>query len=184
MQGFVNALNTLLGTAKADTAYDVASQTGGPLVGDNGASSLGDRLFAALQSVSGTGATKALSQLGLTVQQDGSYSLDTSMLTARFAADPSGAAQLLATAMSSVADLADQMTGTGGVVSSSTAEYTATSKSLQSRIDGWTTRLAEIQTNYTRQFSALQASLQEMDTQQTLLGSLIAGVKANSGISS
>ncbi|HWC36543.1 MAG TPA: flagellar filament capping protein FliD [Mycobacteriales bacterium] len=182
LQDFVNSLNTVIGTAKADTAYDVSSQTGGPLVGDNGASSLGDQIFAALQGVSGTGTTKALSQLGFTVQQDGTYQLDTAALAAQLAADPAGATQLLADAMSSVSDLVGQMTGSSGVVSSSTAEYTANSKTLQSQIDGWTTRLAEIQANYTQQFSALQASLQAMDTEQTLLGSLIAGINANSGI--
>ncbi|HVS67329.1 MAG TPA: flagellar filament capping protein FliD [Mycobacteriales bacterium] len=184
VQSFVNALNTVLGTAKADTAYDVTSHTGGPLVGDNGASSLGDQIFAVLQGVSGTGATKALSQLGISVQQDGTYKLDSAALATQLATDPAGASDLLAKAMSSIADLAGQMTGSSGVVTSSEAEYTATSKTLQGKIDDWTTRLAEIQANYTQQFSALQASLQAMDTEQTLLGSLIAGINANSGISS
>ncbi|SFF76251.1 flagellar hook-associated protein 2 [Novosphingobium sp. CF614] len=91
MQDFTDALNELM------TELNTATALGGDLVNDAGARSL-KRALAGLAGTTvmpnATGAAKTLADLGLSTQRDGTFTLDTSRLSATLAADPEGVAAM------------------------------------------------------------------------------------------
>ncbi|MFI4941027.1 MAG: flagellar filament capping protein FliD, partial [Burkholderiales bacterium] len=82
VSALVTAYNTLNSTLNAATAYNATTQTAGPLIGDSGIQTI----RAQLRQLIGTpvaGASQnlnSLGQLGITFQNDGSMSLNTSTL--------------------------------------------------------------------------------------------------------
>jgi flagellar hook-associated protein 2 len=82
VNGFVKAYNDLSSALKKLTAYDPATKAAGPLQGDATATSIQSQLRRMLSaSVTGTGGDlTTLTDIGITFQQDGSLSLDSSKL--------------------------------------------------------------------------------------------------------
>ncbi len=77
---FVNAYNTVIGQVNSQFAVDPTSQTSGPLAGDSTLRMLqGDLLQAMSYSTTGT-SVSTLADLGITMNNDGTLSLDNSQL--------------------------------------------------------------------------------------------------------
>jgi flagellar hook-associated protein 2 len=96
IQDFVTAFNALTSKLKDDTAYDADTQQGGVLLGDSTALNLQSDLFSTIQgsALGSSGQYRVLAQVGLTVAQDGSISIDETQLRAALAADPSAVADV------------------------------------------------------------------------------------------
>jgi flagellar hook-associated protein 2 len=81
VQGFAEAFNTLAKALAEQTKYDAASKTGGPLQGDSAATGLQRQLRALVAAGSGASSVFGrLSDVGLTMQRDGTLSVDTAKL--------------------------------------------------------------------------------------------------------
>jgi len=81
ISNFVGAYNTVIGQVNAQFAVDPTSQAAGPLAGDSTVRMLqGDLLQAMSYSTTGT-AVSTLADLGITMNNDGTLSLDSSQLT-------------------------------------------------------------------------------------------------------
>jgi flagellar hook-associated protein 2 len=84
VQSFVSAYNTLHGVTNSLTAYDSTTQTGGPLVGDYTAMSVETKLsgilVSAVPGLSSGAAITTLGQLGISLNKDGTLSLDNTKL--------------------------------------------------------------------------------------------------------
>lgn len=81
IQGFADAFNTLSKSISEQTKYDAASKTGGPLQGDSAATGLQRQLRALVNAGSGASAVfTRLSEVGLTMQRDGTLSVDSAKL--------------------------------------------------------------------------------------------------------
>lgn len=78
------------------TAYDPQTDKRSPLTGDASALRLDNDLSGFFSGVAGAGQFRAAGQLGISVQQDGSLSLDEERLKARFAEDPQAVQQFFA----------------------------------------------------------------------------------------
>lgn len=91
MQDFVDALN------EVTSALNAATALGGDLANDAGARAL-KRSLAGLGGTTvmpnATGAARTLADLGLKIQRDGTFALDTERLSATTAADPDGVAAM------------------------------------------------------------------------------------------
>ena len=98
VQSFVKGYNDLNKTNAALTAYNPETRQGGTLVGDSSALSVQTQLRAALGSaIDGlTGPRTTLSQIGLTIQLDGTMALDSAKLSAALNAAPGGVGSLFA----------------------------------------------------------------------------------------
>jgi len=83
IQAFQDAYNKLYADLKTQTAYNAASKTGGPLMGDNTANSIMSmmRNLSGTSVPTGTGLTR-LSDLGMQVQSDGSLTTNSTKLDA------------------------------------------------------------------------------------------------------
>jgi flagellar hook-associated protein 2 len=81
IQGFAEAFNALSKAIAEQTKYDAASKTGGPLQGDSAATGLQRQLRALVNAGSGaSGVFTRLSEVGLTMQRDGTLSVDAAKL--------------------------------------------------------------------------------------------------------
>lgn len=78
------------------TAYDPQIDKRSPLTGDAAALRLDNDLSGFFSGVAGAGQFRAAAELGISVQQDGSLSLDEERLKARFAEDPQAVQQFFA----------------------------------------------------------------------------------------
>ncbi len=77
IQGFAEAFNTLAKSISEQTKYDAASKVGGPLQGDSAATGLQRQLRALVNAGSGaSGVFSRLSEVGLTMQRDGTLAVD------------------------------------------------------------------------------------------------------------
>lgn len=81
IQDFATAYNNLAKAIAEQTKYDAASKTGGPLQGDSAATGLQRQLRSLLAAGSEASATfKRLSDVGLSMQRDGTLSVDSARL--------------------------------------------------------------------------------------------------------
>ncbi|HIJ37733.1 MAG TPA: flagellar filament capping protein FliD [Rhodospirillaceae bacterium] len=122
-QSLVKTINALINQVKQMTG------SGGALAADNGT---GSDLVAALdktlqQNFAGSGNQSSLASIGLSIQTDGTLSIDNSQLQAASAADPQGTSALI----NAAAKAAQQsLTSSGGSASTVQAELTALIGSL------------------------------------------------------
>lgn len=99
VNAFVKAYNDVNQTLRKLTNYDLATQTGGALVGDSAARSIGNQIKQVMTSaLAGAGDLNSLTQIGVSFQRDGTLALDSSKLKAALADNPGGIAHLFAAA--------------------------------------------------------------------------------------
>jgi flagellar hook-associated protein 2 len=185
-QALVTALNGVFSTATSLTAYDQDTKTGGPLFGDSRPVGLSNDLVTAMNSVAGSGKTVTLSQVGIQIQRDGTYTFDQTQLSAQLAIDPIGVTNLLSKAAQSVMKVQQAASGTTtstGWISTAQQGAATNVQTIQTSIDNWTTRLATIQNTYTKQYTALDVAVSSLKTQQQWLSSELGGIAANSSSS-
>jgi flagellar hook-associated protein 2 len=118
-QALVSAVNTLVGGLGQMTG------SGGELAGDTGIAS---QLTKALeqvagQSYSGAGQFSSLSDIGITVQSDGTLAIDQSTLQSAYATDPTGTRALLDQASKAVQQVLGGTQGAGEQIKSEMAAF-------------------------------------------------------------
>ena len=100
VQSFVTAYNTLHGTLSPLTAYDSTTQQGGPLLGDYTAMSVQTQLSGILVStvpgLSGNSSITTLGQLGISLNKDGTLSLNNATLQSAISSNLSDIAGMFA----------------------------------------------------------------------------------------
>ena len=100
VQSFVTAYNTLHGTLSPLTAYDSTTQQGGPLLGDYTAMSvqtqLSGILVSAVPGLSGNASITTLGQLGISLNKDGTLSLNNATLQSAISSNLSDIAGMFA----------------------------------------------------------------------------------------
>ena len=100
VQSFVTAYNTLHGALSPLTAYDSTTQQGGPLLGDYTAMSvqtqLSGILVSAVPGLSGNSGITTLGQLGISLNKDGTLSLDNTKLQSAISSNLSDIAGMFA----------------------------------------------------------------------------------------
>lgn len=100
VQSFVTAYNSLQGTLSSLTAYDPSTQQGGPLLGDFTTQTIQSQIANVLGAqLPASGSTYTLlSQIGVSMNKDGTLSLDTAQLQSALASNFNGVAGLFASA--------------------------------------------------------------------------------------
>ena len=99
VNAFIKAYNDLNSTTTDLTKYDAASKTSGPLQGDASIRQLSGQIRSGLGAILSDlpGGFKSLTQVGITVQRDGSLSLNAGKLHDALTADPKAVQALFAT---------------------------------------------------------------------------------------
>ena len=175
MQTFVGSYNAALTQLRNAGAFNAETRTGGPLVGDAAVRGLQQQLRGAIGD-----AFDALSSLGIRSSKDGSLSIDISKFDAALAADPSAVERLFdkEAAGSLGAVLSARLEG---AVAPNTGLLDARTKALNDRLKGLQTdrdrldvRIARIEDNYRRQFTALDGLVAQLQSTSSFLAQELA----------
>lgn len=182
---FVKAYNDAVGQVKSMTAYDSTNKKASVLTGDSTARSIQSQLAAmAGAMVTGVaGNIGRLSDIGITVQKDGSLNTNTNKLSAALS-DPSKDVATLFTSTASgnkgiavrFNELMDSIVGGKGMISSKTAGITTSVAEIGKRRDTLNLRIANIEKRYRAQFSSLDTLVASMQKTSTYLTQQLASL--------
>ena len=164
---FISAYNEASKYLSAQTKYDEAAKVAGALQGDRSAVGLLNRLRATLQQTSTASAVHdRLGDIGLELQRDGSIKLNAAKLDAALT-DPAELSRAFTTLQSGFGQrfkaLADSVLGTDGLLTTRNnglRDSIARNDKDQKRLED---RVARVQERLTRQYSALDNSLNSIN---------------------
>jgi flagellar hook-associated protein 2 len=172
LQTFVNAYNSLNTTLRSVSAYDTTSNTGAALSGDYSVRDVQQRMLSVVTgTVAGSpGGYNRLSDIGITLQADGSLAIDSTKLTAalsdpakdvsKLIAGGTGVTGLASTVSSAVTALLD----TSGVIGARTDGLNKSISSLSDRISSLQDQMTQIEARYRAQFTSLDTYLSQWNT--------------------
>jgi flagellar hook-associated protein 2 len=163
----VTAYNTLLSKINTAAGHGTTVAGNSMLASDTTLRSITNNLSNTLQTITGSSKYNTLGSVGLSLQKDGTLSLDSSKLETALNADPTSVTALFAGGTGSTgvmnalntAITTYNQTGTGLLV-----QHTS---DLQGRIQDYTDRIAREQTRLDREQSLLQTQFTAMDTTVT-----------------
>lgn len=164
---FVAAFNEIAKYLAAQTKFDEASKVAGALQGDRSAVGLQNRLRALLQQTSSASTVyPRLNDLGLELQRDGTIKVDNAQLDAALA-DPAELSKAFASLQTGFGQrfktLADGVLGNDGLLTTRTnglRDSIGRNDKDQKRLED---RVARVQERLTRQYSALDKSLNQLN---------------------
>jgi flagellar hook-associated protein 2 len=171
---FVDAYNSLAGTIKSLSKYDVSTDTGGPLIGDAMLRNIDSQIRKVISTpVAGVnGSYTTLASLGITTQADGKLKLDTVRFNAALQANPGAVSDIFTSSNGVAVKLADFMatkTSATGEVTVRSSNITDTLVDLKDQQDALNARMKVIEQRYYKQFNALDTMLAQMNTTATSL---------------
>lgn len=190
IDSFVKAYNESVTQLKSLTAYDAANKKSSILTGDSTARSIQSQLSNVLWSnVSGvTGGIGSLSDIGISVQKDGTLTVNSSKLTAALADPGKDVASLFTQTTDGNTGIAvrfnkllDGLVGTNGLISERTDGIGTSIKSIQKRTEALNLRLSQIESRYRAQFTALDTLVAGMNKTSQFLSQQLANLPSNSG---
>lgn len=173
---FATAYSTLTSTIKKLTAYDTATKTGSVLTGDGTTSLIQSRIRATLSTLpaSVTGSFSSLAEVGISIQSDGSMSVDSTKLQSAIDDHFTDLQSTLGGFGDAMADLVTAMTDTNGTVSARVDSLTNSVRRIDDQKLSLQARLSLIEANYRRQYSTLDAMLGSMSVTSNFLSQQLA----------
>lgn len=182
---FVTAYNAVVSQNSSLTAYDAATKTDSILTGDSTVRSIQDKLASLIgASVSGvTGGLSHLSDVGLSLQKDGTLALDTAKLTLALNDSTKDVGSLFTQTTAGNTGIAVQFntwltsaTGSTGIIANRVDGMNASIGDLEDQRDALTSRLTLIEARYRSQYSALDALISNMNSTSTYLEQQLAAL--------
>ena len=184
IQAFQDAYNKLYADLKTQMAYDPATKTGGPLLGDNTAAGLQNMLRSLVGAVvpSTTSSISRLSNLGLEIQSDGSLKANSTKLDAALQ-DPNNVKAFfssstgLATEHGIARRIYDFAFGALGVDGNVSTHSTAFQKSIDQNnatIDKFNLHIAAYQKQLLAQYTALDTNMSKLNSLSTYVTQQLA----------
>jgi len=188
VNSFISAYNSLVTLTNSLTNYDATSNTASVLTGD----STTRNIVGSLQSLmnakwdpQGNHAISYLAQLGVSVNTDGTLTLNASQFQAALSANPAAVAGLFTGVggTSGTLGLASQVGNAAQAMLNSTGALGAVQQNLQAQVtymNGQQTimqaQLAQTQASLTQEYSALNAQISAAQAQQTSLAGQLAAL--------
>ena len=176
---FVDAYNSLAGTIKTLSRYDVSTQAAGTLLGDsmlrNIESQVRNLVSSPVAGVSGNYTT--LASLGITTQADGKLKLDPVRFNAALEASPGAVSDIFTSEKGVAVRLADLMaskTSATGELTTRSSNITDSLVELKDQQDVLNARMKVVEERYFKQFNALDTLLAQLNTTATSLDSWLA----------
>jgi flagellar hook-associated protein 2 len=175
---FVNAYNALQKTATTLTAYDADTKKASALTGDQTLRTLMTRVRQTLTApqASGTDAMKVLSEIGVTVQKDGTLAVDSTKLNKALTENMSGVAKLFSSDTGETGGYGKQMsalvtdlTSTNGSLTAATNGINSTLDDLSDQYNAMQDRVDATIARYRAQFTALDVAVASMNNTMTYL---------------
>lgn len=178
-QAFVDAYNAVTTLVKANSGYNSATKTGQPFTGDFVARTvlekLGNTKNAVPPELSGAPIT-TLGELGITVQQSGQLTLDTTKLKNAIGTSPANVTTALNAYGKAFSTELSGLLGSSGAVSNRVNSLNATVTRYKDSQASLEIRVGLIEKRYRAQFTALDKFVSSMQTISTSLSQQIASL--------
>ncbi|WP_313278894.1 flagellar filament capping protein FliD [Stutzerimonas balearica] len=180
IQSFVDSYNKLIGVINAQTKVTSVGEGKAPvtgaLVGDATARTLLNTIRNELVNVQGDGALRALTDIGITTQKDGTLAIDSAKLDKAMASN-FGELSGLFTGDKGLASRLDAKlkpyTETGGILEQRNKAMTETISKIDDQKEDLTRRIASLQERLYKQFNAMDTLVGQLtNTSNSLLASL------------
>jgi len=180
IQSFVDSYNKLIGVINAQTKVTSVGEGKAPvtgaLVGDATARTLLNTIRNELVNVQGDGALRALTDIGITTQKDGTLAIDSAKLDKAMASNFSELSGLF-TGDKGLASRLDAKlkpyTETGGILEQRNKAMTETISKIDDQKETLTRRLTSLQERLYKQFNAMDLLVGQLsNTSSSLLASL------------
>ncbi|KGK82008.1 branched-chain alpha-keto acid dehydrogenase subunit E2 [Stutzerimonas degradans] len=180
IQSFVDSYNKLIGVINAQTKVTSVGEGKAPvtgaLVGDATARTLLNTIRNELVNVQGDGALRALTDIGITTQKDGTLAIDSAKLDKAMASNFGELAGLF-TGDKGLASRLDAKlkpyTETGGILEQRNKAMTETITKIDDQKEALTRRLTSLQERLYKQFNAMDLLVGQLsNTSSSLLASL------------
>lgn len=172
---FVDTYNAMVSQLKSRSAYGSATKAAPELAGDGTVRMMLDQLrgiFGTPATPASGGSLTSLSQVGISVQANGSLKLDSSKLNSAMATNFSDVTNLFSSATGYVTRLsawADSVVQTGGLIDVRTQNINNTIKSYSEQVTQLESKMIVIQKRYTTQYSELNMMLNKMNNTSAYL---------------
>lgn len=173
---FVDAYNSLVTTLQGLTGYDADTQTAGILLGDSTVRSVQSQLRTALSGAVDNGGTfKVLSDVGVTLQLDGTLQIDDDKLDEAVTSNLGALTQFFAGGGTTdgIADQLDtmvgKMTSAQGLIGSATDSINESISQLDDQYTRTQQQIAATMTMYRTQFSQLDTMIAQMNSTSSYL---------------
>lgn len=184
IESFVSTYNSLNTSLKSLGAYNATTKTGAVLNGDASLRTIQSQIRGSLTNVPASlsgNAVKALGDMGVSFQTDGSLKLDASKFDKVASTNFAAVASAIGAYGDAMKTTTTNLLGTGGVIASRTDGLNSSIKNLDKRIDALSNRLTVIEKTYRAQFTALDTTMTSMSatssylTQQlSILGNMVS----------
>ena len=178
LNAFIKAYNDAVGVMKNLSSYDATNKKASTLTGDStlrGAQTvLRNALFA--PSNGSNANLQRLSDIGVNIQLDGTLKLDSSKLSAAITSDFSSVATLVADVGTRFKTATTGLISDTGTVSSRIDGINSTVKDIGKRREAITLSLEKIESNYRRQFNALDVQVASMQALSARLQQQLASL--------
>lgn len=182
IQAFQDAYNKINSDLKTYTAYNAASKTGGPLLGDATTTGLQGMLRSLIGATGpATSTIGRLSDLGLQIQADGSLSTNSTKLDAALQ-DPKNVKEFFSASTGNAAgdgiakriyDFAFAALGVGGSVTAHSAGFQKSIDQNTKAIDKFNSHIADYQKQLLARYTQLDTSMAKLNSLSTFVNAQV-----------
>ncbi len=176
----VDNINSVISTITTRTAYAAGTGTSGILSGDSTVralrSAFADTLYAADGSI--------MADMGLSIDRYGKLTFDEAAFAKAYETDPEKVAAAFATGNDSFAGRVEKLTKqysdpTDGILTQAVTGHQSTIKQLNQSIEGWDLRLETRRSTLSRQYTAMETMLTQLQGQGNYISSQISSWNAS-----
>lgn len=185
LNGFIKSYNDAVTSMKNLGAYNESTKVGAALQGDSTLRSAKSQVVGFLLTPQGSGTYKTLADLGVSLQKDGTLKLDsgtsgtTNKLTKAIEADFSAVANLVSSVGNAFSSGLEKLVGSSGSISSVQESAKERIKALERQQEALQIRLDRVEARYTKQFSALDTLVSNMNQTSSSLTAMLADLTAS-----
>ena len=181
LNAFIKAYNDANKLMKDLSNYDAENKKGAALTGDSTLRTAQSQLRSTLNTaLGGSNANlQRLSDLGVSLQLDGSLKLDSTKLNKAIESDYPAVAQLVSDVGSKFKTTLTNLVSSGGLVSSSIDGINASIKDLGKRRENIAFMLEKVEARYRRQFTALDVMVSNMQSLSARLQQQLASLPSS-----
>ncbi|MFA6314633.1 MAG: flagellar filament capping protein FliD [Sterolibacterium sp.] len=178
LDAFVKAYNDIAKPLKDLSTYNVTTKQAPVLNGDSAVLAILGQMRSVIGALPAgiTGSFKALSQIGVAFQKDGSLAVDATKLQSAIDSNVADVSTIVATTGGKLKTLLDSQLGTSGALAAKTDGVNLRIKLLNDRRIKLNAQLVIKEQNYRKQYAALDALLGSMKTTSDALTSQLAGL--------
>ncbi|ABO53215.1 flagellar filament capping protein FliD [Burkholderia vietnamiensis] len=187
INNFVSLYNTLVTTMGTLTSFSSSSKTQGPLLGDSTLNMIQNALASVVANgVKSGGTTSSLGAIGISLQADGTLSVDSTTLNSALESNQATVAKLFNSTNGIAAQLNSDIAGylgTNGPIQTRTNTLNRDLTSISTQQAALSTYQAQLTNMYQAQFTALNTLMSTMNNNSQYLTQLFGGTNSQGAMS-